>query len=229
MLYKFKVMQHGKDEFDKRYFGIFFKKYNHSEFMYYYRWFKSWVNLLNKLLPIKNGEGKYVLEIGCAIGSFAKILKENRFKVVASDISEFIIEKASKLQSDIEFEVLDIEKEVAIKQKYDYIFALEVVEYLKNPKKALENMKKLLKKEDTLVFSTPTPTKQTLADPMHINVHEPPFWISVGKSLGYREISFTRVAFIPFLYRFHSIFSFGFPVKFNIPFVNNTCFYFFKN
>lgn len=229
MLYKFKIMQHGKDEFDKGYFGIFFKKYDQSELMYYYRWFKGWVNLLNKFIPLKNGEGKFVLEIGCAIGSFAKILKENNFKVVASDISEFIIEKAKRLQSNIEFKVLDIEKEGNAKKKYDYIFALEVVEHLKNPKKALQNMKKLLKKDGILVFSTPIPTKRILADPMHINVHKPHYWTNFGKSLGYREIFFKQVAFIPYLYRFHPIFSLGFTVKFNIPFVNNTCFYFFKN
>ncbi len=222
-------MQHGKDEFDKKYFGIFFQKYDQSELAFYYRWFKGWVNLLNAFLPLQDGKGKNVLEVGCAIGSFAKILKENGFKVVATDISEFIIEKAKKLQSNIEFKVLDIENEVNTKQKYDYIFALEVVEHLKNPKKAIGNMKKLLKKDGVLVLSTPIPTKQTLADPMHINVHEPLFWINTGKNLGFSKTSFNHVAFIPFLYRIHSIFSLGFRVKFNLPFVNNTVFYFFTN
>lgn len=222
-------MQHGKDEFDKRYFGIFFKKYDLSELIFYYKWFKGWINLLDKYLPLKKGQNKKVLEVGCAIGAFSKHLRERGFSVTAIDISEFIIEKAQKLQKNINFKVFDIEKNVRIDESYDYIFAFEVLEHLKNPKKALQNIKKLLKKDGILVFSTPVPTKRTLADPMHINIHKPNYWISLGKSLGYSRASFKRVAFIPFLYRFHSVFSLGFPVKFNVPFVNNTCFYFFNN
>lgn len=228
-LYKFKVMQHGTEEFDKNYFGIFHKKYNHSELSYYYRWFKGWIKILDYYLPLKKGNDKNILEIGCSIGAFAKIFKERGFSVTAIDISEFIISKAKRLQDGINFKVLDIEKEADLKEKFDYIFAFEVVEHLKNPKKALKNMKKLLKKNGMLVFSTPLPSKRTLADPMHINVHESTFWMNLGKILGYNEISYKKVAFIPFLYRIHSIFSIGFSVKSELPFVNNTCFYFFKN
>lgn len=222
-------MQHGKDEFDKKYFGIFFNKYNLSELTFYYRWFKGWINLLDRFLPLKNGQSKKVLEVGCAIGSFAKHLSERGFDVTAIDISEFIIKKAQKLQKNINFKVLDIEKNNRIEEKYDYIFAFEVLEHLKNPRKALENMRKLLKKGGVLVFSTPLPTKQTLADPMHINVHESKYWIFLGKKLKFEKVTFKQVAFIPFFYRFSELFSIGFPTRVNLPFVNNTCFYFLKN
>lgn len=229
MLYKFKVMQHGKGEFDKNYFGIFFKKYNQSELDFYYRWFKGWINLLDNYLPLKIGSGKKVLEVGCAIGAFSKLLKERGFNVTAVDISEFIIQIAKKLQGDIKFKVLDIEKRAKLNEKYDFIFAFEVLEHLENPKKALSNIKVFLNKNGVLVFSTPLPTKQTLADPMHINVHSPSYWLSIGKQLKFKKISFEQVAFIPYLYRFSSIFSIGFPIKINLPFVNNTTFYFFEN
>lgn len=229
MLYKFRVMQHGKEEFDKNYFGIFFKKYDKSEFLFYYRWFKGWINLLDKFNSLKNGKDKKVLEIGCAIGAFSKLLKERGFDVTAIDISEFIIKKAKELQKDVNFKILDIEGDIRTNEKYEYIFALEVLEHLNNPKKALFNMKKLLKKDGVLVFSTPLPTKQTLADPMHINVHSHSFWLSLGKKLKFKKIYLKDVSFIPYLYRFSSIFSIGFPLKINLPFVNNTTFYFFEN
>lgn len=221
-------MVHGKKEFDKNYFGIFFKKYNSSELIFYYRWFKGWIKLLDKFLPLESGRGKDTLEIGCAIGAFSKILKEREFRVTATDISEFIIEKAKKLQKDIKFSVLNIEKESLLDKKYDYIFAFEVLEHLKNPEKALMNMKKKLKENGQLVFSTPIPTRQTLADPMHINVHKPSYWINLGNKLRFKNVTFKTVAFVPFLYRFSQLFSIGFITKFNIPFVNNTCFYFFS-
>lgn len=228
-LYKFKIMEHGKEEFDKNYFGIFHKKYNKSELSFYYRWFKGWVNLLDHYLPLRLGTGKNVLEIGCSIGAFAKILKERGFNVTAVDISEFIIKKAEKLQGGINFKVLDIEKDVEIKEKFDYIFAFEVLEHLKNPKKALANMKYLLKTDGVIIFSTPLPTKQTLADPMHINVHQSQYWFDLGRKIGFKEVYKKNVAFVPYFYRFNSIFSFGFQTPVNLPFVNNTCLYFFKN
>lgn len=222
-------MQHGKDEFDKNYFGIFFKKYDSSELIFYYNWFKGWLNLLDKYLPLKRGHGKNALEIGCAIGAFAKLLKERDFEVTATDISEFIIERAKKLQKNIDFRILDIEKEQYTKEKYDYIFAFEVLEHLKNPEKALLHMKKLLKENGILVFSTPIPTKQTLADPMHINIHSPEFWIELGQRLKFNKVFYKKVAFIPYLYQFSSMFSIGFETPINLPFVNNTTFYFFEN
>lgn len=228
MLYKFKVMRHGKEVFDKNYFGMFFKNYNYSELMYYYRWFKGWINLLDHFLPLKHVKGLKVLEVGCAIGSFAKLLLERGFDVTAIDISEFIIKKAKKLQRDIEFRVLDIEKKVRTDDRYDYIFALEVLEHLENPKGALSNMKILLNRGGMLVFSTPEPSKRTLADPMHINIHPAEYWVSLGKKTGFTRIHFRYAAFIPFFYRFHSLFSLGFPFEINLPFVNNTCFYFFE-
>lgn len=228
-LYKFKVMKHGKEDFDKNYFGIFHKKYDYSELSFYYRWFRGWINLLSKFLPLKEGKNKKVLEIGCSIGAFSKHLKQRGFDVEAIDISGFIVTRAQRLQKDIKFKVMDIEGEIKLKKKYDYIFALEVLEHLKNPLKALGDMRALLNKNGVLVFSTPLPTKQTLADPMHINVHGPKYWIFMGKKLKFKKVTFKQVAFIPFFYRFGELFSIGFPTRVNLPFVNNTCFYFFKN
>lgn len=229
MLYKFKTMRHGKNGFDENYFGMFFKHYNRSELMLYYKWFKGWINLLDNFLPLKHGNEQKALEVGCAIGAFAKLLNERGFRVTAIDISEFIIKKAKKLQEDTNFKVLDIEKDVNLKEKFDYIFAFEVLEHLNNPRKALFNMKKLLKIDGILVFSTPIPTKQTLADPMHINIHPSSYWINMGEKLKFRKVSYKNVAFIPYFYRFSSLFSIGFSIRIDLPFVNNTCFYFFKN
>lgn len=221
-------MQHGKDEFDKQYFGIFFKKYDYSELMFYQRWFKGWLHFLDRHLSLKDGQNRSVLEVGCAIGAFAKLLKERGFKVVAVDISEYIIKKAKKLQTNIEFKVSNIEDKVDPKEQFDYIFAFEILEHLQQPKKALYNMKQLLKKNGVLVFSTPEPSQQTLADPMHINVHFPKYWLSLGKELRFKKVYCKPAAFIPFLYRFHSFFSVGFPFRIDLPFINNTNFYFFE-
>lgn len=221
-------MEHGKENFDEQYFGMFFKNYNQKELDFYYRWFKGWFKFINRYLPIKNGKGKKALEVGCAIGAFSKILSEHGFYVEGTDISSFILKRAKKNVPNIKFFVSDIEEDIPTKIQFDYIFSFEVLEHLKDPKKALSNIKKALKEEGVLVFSTPIPTKKTLADPMHLNVHKPIFWLSLGKKLGYRKMFYKSAIFIPFLYRLSSFFSLGLPIKLNLPFLNSTCFYFFS-
>lgn len=222
------LMRHGIEAFDKKYFGIFFRKYNLQELMFYYRWFRGWIGFLDNFLPLKNGQGKKALEIGCGIGAFAKILDERGFKVTATDISAYIIKKARKNLKNIDFQVMDIEKDLKIKNQFDYIFAFEVLEHLQNPVQALKNMKRMLNRKGMLIFSTPYPTKETLADPMHINVNLPNYWLSVGKRLGFKTQNMRYASFIPFLYRFHHFFSRAIPFRINLPYINNTCFFFFE-
>lgn len=223
-----KLLKHGREDFDQQYFSHFFKKYNLEEVLYYYRFFQGWIRFLDRFLPLKNGAGKKVLEIGCGIGAFAKILDERGFEVQATDISGFIIKKAKKNLPEIDFRILDIEKDTKVNNKYDYIFAFEVLEHLKQPQKALVNCRNMLKRDGTLIFSTPYPTKSTLADPFHINVNLPEFWLSIGKKLKFKSAEVKYASFIPYLYRLHSFFSRAIPLRINSHFVNSTCFYIFR-
>lgn len=223
-----KLLHHGEEVFDEQYFGHFFKKYDFQEVMYYYRFFQGWIRFLERFLPLKNGKGKKVLEVGCGIGAFAKILDERDFEVIATDISAFIIEKAKKNLPNIDFQVLDIEKNEKVKNKFDYIFAFEILEHLKDPIKALKNIKIMLKDGGSLVFSTPYPTKESLADPFHINVNLPEFWLSEGKKLSFKNVEVKYASFIPYLYRIHSFLSRALPFRINSHFINSTCFYFFR-
>lgn len=221
------LLQHGKEVFDEQYFGHFFKKYSTEEVFYYYRFFQGWIRFLDKFLPLKNGSGKKVLEIGCGIGAFAKILDERGFNVTATDISSYIIKKAKKNLPYIDFQILDIEKVAKNRDEFDYIFAFEVLEHLKNPEQAIDNTYKMLKKGGILIFSTPYPTKESLADPFHINVNLPAFWLSLGKKSCFKNVIVKYVSFMPYLYRFHSFFSRAIPFRIDSHYVNSTCFYVF--
>ena len=109
-----------------------------------------------------------------------------------------------------------------------FVVAFEVLEHLKDPKNALINIKKMLTKNGTLIFSTPFPTKRSLGDPTHINVHEEKWWLKVGKMAGYKDCKMVHATFVPFFYKYSSMFSFGLPVKTNIPYINSTVFFIFK-
>ena len=221
-------MKHGQDLFDKRYYRRFFKDYSERELFLYYRWSLGWIRFLDKYLPLKDGSGKSALEIGCSIGAFSKILKERGFEITATDVSSYIINKAKKIQKDIDFRVLDIEKGSDLRDKYDYIFCFETIEHLKNPAKGLTNMKSALRKGGVIVISTPFPTKRSLADATHINVHAPKYWTDLAKKLGFKKGRILFASVTPFLYRLTGLFSWGFPIKTDLPFVNSTTFLIFE-
>ena len=219
--------RHGHEGFDKKYYRRFFDRYSKKEFEVYCRWADGWVRFLDNYLDIKNGSGKNLLELGASLGYFSRIFKDREFDVSASDISAYIIKKAGLLQRDINFFKLNIEGNIEIDSKFDFIIAFEVLEHLRNPEVALKNVKKMLKRDGTLIFSTPFPTKRSLADSTHINVHEASWWLNLAKKVGFRKMKIVYATFVPFLYRISSIFSWGFPFKTDIPFVNSTAFYIF--
>ena len=221
-------MGHGSGNFDKKYYKRFFDKYSKDEFDMYCNWAEGWINFLGRYFPLKEGGGRNVLEIGSSLGYFSNILVRHGFKVVVSDVSSYIIEKAKKFQPDLDFMIVDIENEVKLRQKFDYIVGFEVLEHLKNPQKALSNIYSLLKKDGTLIFSTPFPSKRSLSDPTHINVHEKSWWLIAGRRADFKKMKVVYATFIPFLYRINKAFSIGFPIKTNIPFINSTAFYIFQ-
>lgn len=219
---------HGKKNFDQEYYQRFFRLYNKQEFQIYENWFNGWDKFIFSHIDPTQLKGKKVIEIGCSIGAFSKYLKQRGSDLTATDISSFILEKAKKLQKDIKFEVFDVEKGWSKKEKFDYIFAFEVVEHLNDPSKAFKNIYNLLNDGGMFIFSTPFPSKQSLADPTHINVQEASGWLDLGKFVGFRVKKYTYATFIPYFYRYSRFFSWGFPIKIDLPYINSTTFFFFK-
>ncbi len=219
---------HGREDFDKKYYRRFFDKYSKKEFEVYCRWAEGWISFLERYLDIKEGRGRTLLELGASLGYFARVFKNRGFDVSASDISSYIIKKAKFFQKDINFFKLNIEKGIKDNSRFDYIVAFEVLEHLKSPEKALGNIKMMLEKDGVLIFSTPFPTKRSLADPTHINVHESLWWLNLGRKSGFRRRRVIYATFMPFLYRISKYFSFGFPIRLNLPYVNSTCFLIFE-
>ena len=221
-------MGHGRINFDKQYYKRFFDKYSKSELDKLVNWAFGWVRFLDRYLDMKTGNGKTVLELGSSLGYFSKVFKDRGFDVTGSDISSFIVKKANHLQKDIKFIQLNIEKEIKLEKKYDFIVAFEVLEHLENPTKALINIKKLLNKNGVLIFSTPYPTKISLSDSTHINVHKPVWWINLSKKIGFLKARQIHATFVPFLYKISKYLSIGLPFRSNIPYVNSTVFLIFN-
>lgn len=216
-------------KFEEEYFEGWFKhavgSFSASDLELSRRWFWAWLRKLDQYVPVADGEGKKVLEIGCSIGGVASLLSERGFEVYASDISKYAIAKAKKLSPGINFSVFDVQKKIPLKGKFDLIIAFEVVEHLEKPDLAIKNMFSSLKEGGFLVFSSPYPYHWIYRDPTHINVKYPKAWLKMMKSAGLKKVKFYRFSLLPFFYRFSKFFHFIFPFPVPLSFINSPIFY----
>jgi len=145
------------------------------------------IKLIHSLSPSGN-----LLEIGCGRGILLNQLKKF-YSVKGCDISPIAIAHASKLIGKKNLRVLDIEKQ-NISGKYEIILAFDVLEHLKNPEKALNKIKKSLKKEGIFIFSVPNNyglfgsfmTKFfNFVDRTHISTYKRKKWIFLFKQAGF--------------------------------------------
>lgn len=104
----------------------------------------------------RNSAGGKILEIGCGDGGVVQYLG-GKNKVFAADISRNAV-KFSKLKG-VESFLVDVSKENLPfdDQSIDAVIALEVLEHLKSPQNAIEEIQRVLKKNGKLVVSIPNP------------------------------------------------------------------------
>ena len=106
---------------------------------------------LNRFLSLIPKGSYAILDAGCAEGELALELARRGNHVVACDISESFLgqfQGIEKMHADIEIDPLGHEK-------FDYIFLTDVLEHLRSPVKALENLRIALKDEGSLILNTP--------------------------------------------------------------------------
>lgn len=101
-----------------------------------------------------------VLDVGCGEGTVGKILKEqwgNKVHLTGLDISTTALQMASAYYDRVtEFDAdADSLQEILQREKFDYIIALEMLEHLFSPKRALEQFKMALADEGCLLASVP--------------------------------------------------------------------------
>lgn len=225
-----KSMNKEKFKYEEDYFITYLpkrlEKFTSQDIRRVKNWFWGWFKYLNKFVDLKNGNNRKVLEVGCAIGAFSSILKEHNFDVYASDISSYVINYARKFWPEIKFFKFDIQEEIPINEQFDIIFAFEVLEHLKNPQKALENMRKRLSLNGTLICSTPPAYKRFANIRGHINVKSAQGWRNILEEVGFQKnmIEIKQVTFIPFLYRYFKKLSLAIPIRINLPYFNVSIF-----
>jgi len=117
--------------------------------------FNKW--MYETIKPYSKGR---VLEIGCGIGNISEFFIADNFNIVLSDLRNNYIEivknkfKNEVIKIDLVDEEFD-DKYKDLLDTFDTVFALNVVEHIKDDHKAIENCKKLLKHEGNLIILVP--------------------------------------------------------------------------
>lgn len=112
-------------------------------------YFKDFDALIN---PIKD-EINSALEIGCGEGYVTQHIKDLGINVEGADIYERIIKLARNLHPSIKFSTKSIYELSRYNESYDIVLAIEILEHLHDPYKAVEEMIQVSKKY--LFFSVP--------------------------------------------------------------------------
>ena len=117
--------------------------------------FNKW--MYETIKPYSKGR---ILEIGCGIGNISEFFINDNFDIVLSDLRDNYIEivKNKFTNEVIKIDLVDVDFDTKHKDligTFDTVFALNVVEHIKDDHKAIENCKKLLKNRGHLIILVP--------------------------------------------------------------------------
>jgi len=130
--------------YNRDYFKKWYLRYYESRKQY----FKNLIEKLKNYLPEK---GK-MLDIGCGVGIFMDIMKENGWDVYGQDISPFAVEYCEKKGYKVFKGNLS---DIKISEKFDLITMLDVIAHIENPVSYIKICAKLLKPGGYLIIKTP--------------------------------------------------------------------------
>lgn len=121
-------------------------------------WHKKRFKLLKQLT--KNINGK-ILDLGCHGGTLTSVIAETakNSKVYGLDISENAILYAKQRHPNINFQVCDLSKGIPYENKtFDAITCFDILEHLSDPPKIIDEIKRVLKKDGSLIVEIPNET-----------------------------------------------------------------------
>jgi ubiquinone/menaquinone biosynthesis C-methylase UbiE len=121
-------------------------------------WHTTRFTQIGKMIEPVNGN---ILDIGCADGVFTNIIlqKSNAHKVTGIDVLKKSVDWAKKhwdTNTKLSFEVGDAHCLKYPDNTFSAVFALEVLEHVFEPKKVLNEIKRVLKQGGYAIFLVPT-------------------------------------------------------------------------
>ena len=185
----------------------------------YGRWFWAQWRFFNK--KIKVDYKKNILEIGSGIGGFYDFFRTDNY--VGIELDKAAVEFANNHFRHGRFRNISLEA-VGGAEKFDYVFAFEVLEHLDNPQAAAGKIAKLLDENGVFIGTTPYPFKKNIvADNTHLSVLHPENWRRLFLQAGFRSVDLHPLTFIPFLWRINKYFNIRLPFYLPFKYFISTC------
>lgn len=186
----------------------YFKKH-YPDVAYAYNFYgRLYSGILSKYLNKKIvGRWGRALDIGCGYGYVADLLLKEGFEVYGIDVSPYSIKVAQKCLKGKAFLVVgDMQKLVPFRIKFNLITAFEVLEHLRNPQSAIENIREHLEDGGLFLASTPNPKaklpfRNPFADSTHINVKGSAEWMKIFKICDFSDVKIELFDFVPLIWR----------------------------
>ncbi|MCR8456023.1 MAG: methyltransferase domain-containing protein [Crenarchaeota archaeon] len=141
------------------------------------RLYKTMLDLIPKEPNIK------ILDLGCGHGHILSYLRGNGRDAYGLDVN---VDSLQHRNLRGYFVCGDAHNLPFRDSSLDVILAFELVEHLKEPEKALEEIRRTLKRNGILLLTSPTPKSKSANKPGHINVRRREDWVSLLKRLGFK-------------------------------------------
>lgn len=132
-------------------------------------------------IDLLEGKGRSALDVGCAFGYGVSLFNSLDYDALGTDISPYSLRQAKKKISKNDFVVCDVQENLPFKKKFDLITCFEVLEHLKNPVRALQNMYNTC--DGVILCTTPNKPIERIVkkvmkdfDKTHVNVKTPLEW-----------------------------------------------------
>lgn len=110
-----------------------------------------------KLADIRSNS--IILDIGCKYALLKYMLKDKNINVdyFGIDITDKVFSRIENFDST-RFKIADASKGIPFEdEKFDYVFALEILEHVESPTKMLQEIHRVLKPNGVLILSVPNP------------------------------------------------------------------------
>ena len=98
-------------------------------------------------------KNKKVLDIGCGLGIFTEFFLKMGAQVTALDVSKSVI-LANKTRNPKAKFVCQNAEEIELRERFDLIFAKDLIEHLKNDQKFIQNLNKYLNQDGIILLNT---------------------------------------------------------------------------
>lgn len=162
------------------------------------RWFDSQWKFINSKVSIK--PEYQVLEIGSGLGGIYKFI-ENKKSYCGIELDAQAVDFTKRFFKTDCFLNVSL-KDFSPTQKFNVVFAIEVLEHFEHP---IENIKKiydLLADKGIFIGTSPFPyRKNVFADKTHNFVLHPENWKRLFLNVGFRSVDLYSMSFFPFLWR----------------------------